>query len=138
MLVPEIWTDWDNEIHKRSYNQVEKRRYYTSEWGRVRREFKYLTIIYSLENILLSLPLLYTCGRLMYRHTILTPLHIEVPVITSAYFLMFFIPGSNTPKYSNILEFYPRSIFHRCWTTSVQVVRFVQQERSPVVQVTCK
>ena len=80
MLVPEIWTDWDDEVHKRSYNQVEKRRYYTSEWGRVRREFKYLSIIYSLENILLSLPLLYTCGRLMYRHTILTPLHIEIPV----------------------------------------------------------
>ena len=93
MLAPEIWTDWDSEIHRRNYTKVGRGNYYTSEWVRVRREYGYLTIIYSLENILLSLPLLYTCARLMHRHTILTPLDIEWTVIISAYFLIFFIPG---------------------------------------------
>ena len=93
LFVPEIWTDWDSDSFKKNYHPVDRKNYYTSEFERVRKEYKYLAFIYSTENILLSLPLLYTCGRLMYRHTIVTTLDIETSVITSAYFLVFFIPG---------------------------------------------
>ena len=90
-MVPEILRDWDREAqHSKDY--------YSREWLRVKREYRCLVIIYSLENILLSLPLIYTCARLMYRHTLVTPLDIEVPSLTSAYFLIFFIPGRRTHK----------------------------------------
>ena len=91
LMVPEIFRDWDRKA-KYSKN------YYSCEWVRVKREYKYLVMIYSLENTLLSLPLLYTCGRLMYRHTLLTPLDVELTSLTSAYFLIFFIPGRNSHK----------------------------------------
>ena len=86
LLVPEIYRDWDSEAR---FGQ----NYYGGEWRRVKREYKYLIIIYSLENILLSLPLLYTCSRLMYRHTLVTPLDMELSSLTWAYITIFLTPG---------------------------------------------
>ena len=86
VLVPEVLTDWDKVAdHGRNY--------YSSQWARVRREYGWLALLYSLENILLCLPLLYTAARLLYRNSLLAPLDVEAPVISSAYFLLAFIPG---------------------------------------------
>ena len=90
-MAPQILRDWDS-------NTKYSKNYYSGEWLRVKREYKYLIIIYTLENILISLPLLYTCGRLMYRHTLVTPLDIELSSLTSAYFLIFFIPGRKSHR----------------------------------------
>ena len=90
-MVPEISRDWDKKCEY-------SKNYYSAECLRVKREYKYLIIIYSLENILISLPLLYTCARLMYRHTLVTPLDIEQTPLTSAYFLIFFTPGRNSHR----------------------------------------
>ena len=87
VLVPEVLTDWDERAdHGRNY--------YSAQWRRVRREYAGLTIIYSLENIILSLPLLYTSARILHRNSLLVPLDIEAPVISSAYFFLAFIPGT--------------------------------------------
>ena len=87
LLVPEVLTDWDQRAdHGRDY--------YSRQWRRVRREYAGLTIIYSLENIIISLPLLYTSARILHRNSLLVPLDIEAPVISSAYFFLAFIPGT--------------------------------------------
>ena len=86
LLVPEVLTDWDGRANH-------ERNYYSSQWGTVRREYGCLAIIYSMENIILSLPLLYTSARILHRNTLLTPLDIELPVISAAYFFLAFIPG---------------------------------------------
>ena len=87
LLVPEVLTDWDQRAdHGRNY--------YSRQWRRVRREYAGLTIIYSLENIIISLPLLYTSARILHRNSLLVPLDIEAPVISSAYFFLAFIPGT--------------------------------------------
>ena len=121
LMVPEIFRDWDRKA-KHSKN------YYSSEWVRVKREYKYLVMIYSLENTLLSLPLLYTCGRLMYRHTLLTPLDVELTSLTSAYFLIFFIPGRNSHKAGgkSLIAISHFSIFHPHWNSSIQSLRILQ------------
>ena len=94
VLVPEVLTDWDKVAdHGRNY--------YSSQWARVRREYGWLALLYSLENILLSLPLLYTAARLLYRNSLLAPLDIEAPVISSAYFLLAFIPGRREHEIKN-------------------------------------
>ena len=98
VLVPEVLTDWDERAdHGRNY--------YSAQWRRVRREYAVLTVIYSLENIILSLPLLYTSARILIRHSVLAPLDIEAPVISSAYFLLAFIPGreEDTTRKNSIL-----------------------------------
>ena len=58
-MAPEILRDWDWYWDK-DRDKYYSKNYYTGEWLRVKREYKYLIIIYSLENILISLPLLYT------------------------------------------------------------------------------
>ena len=91
VLVPEVLTDWDDRAdHGRNH--------YSQQWRGVRREYGGLTLLYSLENLLLSLPLLYTSARILIRHSVLAPLDIEAPVISSAYFLLAFIPGREEDK----------------------------------------
>ena len=119
-MVPEIFRDWDRESNH-------SKNHYTSEWMRVKREYKYLIVLYTLENILISLPLLYSCGRLMYRHTLLTPLDIELASLTSAYFLIFFIPGGKHHIVRKIIIVISHfSIFHHHWNNSVQSLHILQ------------
>ena len=60
--------------------------------------------LYTAENLLLSVPSLFTFSRHILRHTIVPPLDIEMSVIIMSYVLIFFIPGLQTISRS---ESYP-------------------------------
>ena len=49
--------------------------------------------LYTAENLLLSVPSLFTFSRHILRHTIVPPLDIEMSVIVMSYVLIFLIPG---------------------------------------------
>ena len=110
LLAPELWQerikfwiqkylneqylcqDWDDRWESVKSRRLEKY-FYQSQWSRARAEFRLLVMFYCVENIILSLPTIFTCSRLMQRHTIITPLPIELPIIITSYFIPFCLPG---------------------------------------------
>ena len=109
-LVPEIWKDWDERwkknkgefksVDSRQLSEVKRRMplrnsFYQSQWRSAQVEYKQLVMFYCAENIFLSCPYLYTCMCHIYRHAIVTPLDVELPMVIASYIFVFLIPGKN-------------------------------------------
>ena len=54
---------------------------------------RWLVVAYCIENLILSLPTLYTCIKLVTRSNYVTPLDVEVHVHNAAYAVLFLSPG---------------------------------------------
>ena len=93
LLVPDIWRDWDEEWRKGSRGG-EERNLYREQYTEARREYGRLVWLYTLENILLSAPSLFTFCRHIHRHALVTPLEAEMGVVIASYVLIIFFPGS--------------------------------------------
>ena len=78
LLVPIIWKDWDERDNKPEND------FYPREWEKVRQEYRFLTTLFCLENILLCIPLVHTCARIIYRYHILVPTQEEEHVLLAA------------------------------------------------------
>ena len=98
ILVPDIRRDWDERWGE---TRVDKRDFYMDQYRSARQEYGRLVWLYTIENILLSLPSLYTFSRHIHRHTLVTPLDAEMDVVNSSYVLIFFFPGFKARFRSN-------------------------------------
>ena len=92
--------------------------------------------LYTAENLLLSVPSLFTFSRHILRHTIVPPLDIEMSVIIMSYVLIFFIPGYKylavqNPILSSLQHF---RIILSYWVFWVQAFYLVQSSRPSMVQ----
>ena len=90
ILVPDIWRDWDE---KWKGNMTDKRDFYMDQYRMARQEYGRLVWLYTLENLFLCLPSLFTFSRHIYRHTLVTPLDAEMSVVIASYVLIIFFPG---------------------------------------------
>jgi len=88
LLVPELWTDWDQKWYKSL-----QRHFYKPQWESAKREYRWLVVAYCIENLILSLPTLYTCIKLVTRSNYVTPLDVEVHVHNAAYAVLFLSPA---------------------------------------------
>merc|ERR1739838_74976 len=82
LLVPIIWKDWDERERKTVCD------FYQMEWENVRREYRNLTILFCMENILFCAPMLHTCVRIIQRYNIINPLDDEEHILTVAKVLL--------------------------------------------------
>ena len=82
LLVPIIWKDWDERERKTVCD------FYQMEWENVRREYRNLTILFCMENILFCVPMLHTCVRIIQRYNIINPLDHEEHILTVAKVLL--------------------------------------------------
>lgn len=90
ILVPDIWRDWDEKWRGK---RTDKRDFYMDQYMMARREYGRLVWLYTLENMLLSLPSLFAFSRHIYRHSLVTPLDAEMNIIIASYVLIIFFPG---------------------------------------------
>ena len=75
ILVPIIWKDWDERERKSVIG------FYQVEWKNVRKEYKNLTFLFCMENILFCVPMLHTCVRIIQRYNIISPLDHEKNIL---------------------------------------------------------
>ena len=82
LLVPIVWKDWD-EREKKAVND-----FYPTEWEKVRREYRDLTLLFCIENMLLCIPMIHTCARIIHRYNIILPLDEEEHILIVAKVLL--------------------------------------------------
>ena len=97
-----------------------------------RKEYSRLVWLYTLENLLLCLPSLFTFSRHIYRHSLVTPLDAETSVSIASYVLIIFFPGRRLIE-DHLLKLFPSS-FHPDRFPSVETFRNVQSASSCLVK----
>merc|ERR1712083_407322 len=82
LLGPTLWRDWDFPIKN-------TRQEYQNLWRKARKEYLHMSILFLLENLILLVPLLYTCTRVLQHHAGLQyPLQEEQVVARYCYWFL--------------------------------------------------
>ena len=105
---------------------------YRDQYRMARKEYGRLVWLYTLENLLLCLPSLFTFSRHIYPHSLVTPLDAEKGVSIASYVLIIFFPGRRLIE-NYLLKLFP-SPFHPDRIPSVETFRNVQSACSCLVK----